>query len=206
LSEPATFGAYQFFYDVRRSAPGPEDARTATVESGRLGMWPNWDIWYLLNLDKVPFTYSIVPPPPSPKNRNIAFYGNAPGFGILQTAKLPEHSWELLKFLLTPESLTRLFLAANNAPSRRSLAGSTALWQKNTRLPDPGLMAEIAKLKEQGAKNPPKPSNWPDMLTAHAEELSRVWSDQESLEGGVKKVEDRWARLLPEAQIDRDVG
>jgi ABC-type glycerol-3-phosphate transport system substrate-binding protein len=204
ITEPASIEAYQFFYNIRKHAPGPEDAKTGTVESGKLGMWPNWDIWYLLNLDKVPFKYSIVPPPASTRTKSTVFYGNAPGFGITKAGKYQDQSWELLKFVLSPESLTRLFLAANNTPSRRSLAETLDLWKKNTRLPDPGLMAEIAKLKEKGAKNPPKPSNWPEMLNAHGEELSLVWADKQALDAGVKKVDERWAKLLKEAQIDKD--
>ena len=41
LTEPAAFGAFQFLYNVRKYAPGPEDAKMGTVESGRLRMYPN---------------------------------------------------------------------------------------------------------------------------------------------------------------------
>ena len=206
LSDPATFAAYEFLFKVKSYAPGPEDAQTGTAESGRIGLWPNWDIWYLLNLDRVPFKYSIVPPPASPKSGTHFFTGNAPGFGIAKGVKYPDDSWELIKFLLTPESLTRLFLAANNAPSRRSVVESRDFWQKNPKLPDPALNWEIAKLKQESAKNPPKISNWAEMTKAHQEEISLIWADKLALDAGIKKINERWEKLLKEADVDPDTN
>lgn len=205
LTEQATFGAFEFVYDVKKSAPGPEDAKTGTIESGRLGMWPNWDIWYELNIGRVPFKYQIVPPPAAKGGGKHFFTGNAPGFGIPKGVKHPDESWELIKFLLSPESLTRLFLAANNTPSRRSLSTSKELWAQNKSLPDPSTMWETAKAKEANAKNPPKISTWAQMSTAMSEEMTLVWADKQSLSDGVKKVADRWNKLLQGAEVDPDV-
>jgi ABC-type glycerol-3-phosphate transport system substrate-binding protein len=206
LSESATLGAYQFAYDIRQFAPGPEDAQTGTVESGRIGMWPNWDIWYLLNRDMVPFEYSIVPPPASPKSGDHFFTGNAPGYGIPKGVKHPDESWEFMKFLLSPESMTRMFLAANNTPCRKSMAGSAALWDQNPKLRDPKLMAEIAKAKEKNAKNPPKISNWAEMQKVHTEEMTLVWAGSQPLDAGVGKVNEQWNKLLKEGQVDPDTN
>src|SRR5262245_347765 len=109
LTTPAAMGAFQFAYDVRKHAPGPEDAKTGTYQSGKLGMWPNWDVYYQLDFDKANYKYGMVPPPPAPEGDGMPFTGNAPGFGLPTGAKRPDDSWELLKFVLTPESLTTAF-------------------------------------------------------------------------------------------------
>jgi ABC-type glycerol-3-phosphate transport system substrate-binding protein len=202
LSEPPTFGAYEFAFKVKQYAPGPEDARTGTAESGRLAIWPNWDVYYALYNGRVPFTYSLVPPPASPKGGANFFVGNAPGFGLPQGIKQPDAAWELEKFLMSRESLTRVFVASNTVPPRKSLATSEALFKQNPKIPDAAVITEIHKAKEKAAKNPPKISAWTEMLKAHSEEISLVWADKQALDAGVKKVEERWRTLLKEAEVD----
>jgi multiple sugar transport system substrate-binding protein len=206
LLDPPTFGAFQFAYDVRRGAPTAEEARTATVASGRIGMWPNWDLRYQVDLPVFPFRFSLVPPPASPRTGLHYFTGNAPGFGIPQGAKYPDASWELLTHLLSPEALTRVYLATNNTPSRRSLVAGKELWQKNTALPDPELMWTIAKAKEKAAKNPPKISTWFEMTRVLAQEMNAVWNDQQDLKTGVQNVVQQWEVLLKDAEVDPDLG
>ena len=206
LLDPPAFGAFQFAFNVRRAAPTAEEARTATVASGRIGMWPNWDLRFQVDLPVFPFRFSLVPPPASPRTGLHYFTGNAPGFGIPRGAKYPDASWELLQHLISPEALTRVYLATNNTPSRKSLAAGKELWQKNTALPDPDLMWTLARAKEKAAKNPPKISTWFEMTRVLTQEMNAVWSDQQDLKAGVQNVVQQWEVLLRDAEVDPDLG
>jgi multiple sugar transport system substrate-binding protein len=205
LLDPATLGAYQFAYDMREFAPGPEDARTGTIESGRLGMWPNWDLWFQLTLGKVPFTYTVVPPPAAPATGTHVFWGNATGTGIPAGVKNPDASWDLLKFLMSPEAMTRIFLGAGITPPRASLTGTKEFWHKNTNLPDSALMLQLAQLKDKNARTLAKISNWAEMTTAHSEETTLVWAGKQSVADGLKKIGERWDKYLSEGEIDTDI-
>jgi multiple sugar transport system substrate-binding protein len=205
LTSPAAMAAFQFAYDASKQAPGPEDAKTGTYQSGRVAMWPNWDVYYQLDFDKANYKYGIVPPPPAPQNSGLRFTGNAPGFGIPTGAKRPDDSWALMKFALTPESLTTAFQMAQNMPPRRSLSTSTEFWQK-AKVPDPAILVEIVQTREKGLRNPPKISTWAQMTTAMREEMTLVWADKVSLADGVKNVSQKWDALLKGAEIDTDTG
>jgi multiple sugar transport system substrate-binding protein len=206
LTESATMEAMQFVYDLKKFMPGPEDTKTGTQESGRLAMWPNWDVHYVLMRANTNFKYGIVPPPASPKSGKHFFIGNAPGFGIPKGSKNADDSWELLKFVLSPEMLVIPFLEGNNAPPRKSQSTNPDLWKKQTKFFDPDAMFQIAKAKEQFARNPAKISNFAQINTAFTEEMTLVWADKQSLADGVKKVTERVDKLLKEAEVDPDNG
>jgi multiple sugar transport system substrate-binding protein len=205
LTSPASMAAFQFAYDVQKYAPGPEDAKTGTYQSGKVAMWPNWDVYYQLDFDKASYKYGLVPPPPAPGAEGYPFTGNAPGFGIPTGAKRPDDSWELMKFVLSPESLTTAFLLAQNGPPRKSLAGSKEFWQK-AKVPDPAVLVEIVQARDKGTRNPPKVSPWAQMTTAMREEMDLVWAGKEPVADGVKNVAAKWDGLLKDAVVDTDVG
>jgi multiple sugar transport system substrate-binding protein len=203
LTSAADRSAFDFAYNVRKFAPGPEDTKTGTSQSGRVGIWPDWDEEYVLYRDQVKFQYGMVPPPASPGTNKNYFTGNAPGFGIPKGAKHPDDSWELLKMVESPDELTYLFVETYSGPPRRSLNGSIDMFKKNTQLADPSLAQQIYKAKEM-ANTPPKISSWAQMLTAMSEEMTLVWADKQSLSDGVQKVSDRWNQLLQGAVFDID--
>jgi ABC-type glycerol-3-phosphate transport system substrate-binding protein len=152
------------------------------------------------------FKYGVVPPPASPKSGKHYFIGNAPGFGIPKGAKYADDSWELLKFILSPEMLVIPFLEGNNASPRKSQSSNAEIWKKQTKFFDPDAMFQIAKAKEQFARNPAKISNFAQINTAFTEEMTLVWADKQSLSDGVKKVTERIDKLLKEAEVDPDIG
>jgi hypothetical protein len=91
-------------------------------------------------------------------------------------------------------------------PPRKSLATSEALFKQNPQIPDASVITEIHKIKEQAAKNPPKISTWTEMLKANTEEITLVWADKLALDEGVKKIEERWSKLLKESEFDPATG
>jgi multiple sugar transport system substrate-binding protein len=206
LTDPATMAAFQFAFDAKKYAPGPEDAKTGAWNSGRLGLWTDWDIRYVLGRDISNFRYGIVPPPAAKAGGKHFFVGNAPGFAILKGAKLPDDSWELIKHVFTPDSLILPFLAGANTPPRKSMVTNRDMWKKHPMMFDPDEMLDIAKAKEQAARNPPKISTWAQMSTAMSEEITLVWADKQSLGDGIKKVSERWDKLLKEGEFDPDTG
>jgi multiple sugar transport system substrate-binding protein len=204
LTSPAAMAAFQFAFDAKKSAPGPEDAKTGTYQSGKIAMWLNWDVYYQLDFDKASYKYGIVPPPPAPQGSGLRFTGNAPGFGIPTGAKRADDSWSLLKFTLSPESLTTAFEMAQNMPPRRSLSTSTDFWKK-AKVPDPALLVEMVQTREKGSRNPPKISTWAQMTTVMRDEMTLVWADKTPLADGLKNVAQKWDGLLKGAEIDPDV-
>lgn len=203
--EPPARSTYDFYYKVRKFAPGPEDAQTGTSESGRLGIWLDWELSYALNLGRLPFTQGVAPPPASPDTNKIVFCGDAPGFAIPVGAKTPQASWDFINFLLTPDSLTRVFVATAAPPPRISMI-SADLWKKIPNLPDPQLAADISNLRFKSFYNGPKMSNWGEVWNAQREEMSLVWADSQPFDTGITKVADRWNKLLKEAVIDPDAN
>jgi multiple sugar transport system substrate-binding protein len=206
LTDPATMAAFQFNYDLRKFAPGPEDSKTGTWNSGRLGLWTDWDIRYVLGREISNFRYGIVPPPAAKAGGKHFFIGNAPGFGILKGAKLPDDSWELTKQLFKPESLMLPFLAGANTPPRKSMVNNRDMWKQHPMMFDPDEMLAIAQAKEKAARNPPKISTWAQMSTAITEEVTLIWAEKQSLADGFKKVAERWDKLLKEGEVDPDSG
>jgi multiple sugar transport system substrate-binding protein len=205
LTDPATVGAYQFAMDMRQYAPGPEDARTGTAESGRLGMWPQWDIYCQLYQGKVPFTYSVAPPPASPASGTHVFWGNATGAGIPAGVKQPDASWELLKHILSPEAVTRIYMATGITPPRTSLTSANDFWRKNPNMPPADLMLDLIQLKEKTVRALAKISKYPEMTKAHDEEISLVWAHKQPLTDALKKAGERWDKLLQEGEVDADI-
>ncbi len=205
IAEPAAKSAYDFYYNVRKFAPGPEDAQTGTAESGKLGMWLDWELAYALNLGRTPFTYSVAPTPASPDTNKIVFCGDAPGFGIPAGAKTPQASWDFINFLLSPDPLTRVFVATAAPPPRISMI-SPDLWKKIPNLPDPQLAADISDLRFKSFHNGPKMSNWGEIWNVQGEEMSLVWADTQTLDAGIAKIADRWNKLIKESDIDPDAN
>jgi ABC-type glycerol-3-phosphate transport system substrate-binding protein len=206
LTQPPATGAYEFFNAIRKFSPGPEDAKTGTVESGKLAMWSQWDIWYLLSNGKVPYQYQMVPLPKSPKAATHVSTANGGGYGLPKGTKHQDESWELMKFMLSPESLLRIFDASGAPPPRTSMLTKIDIWQSNKRLPDPKVAWEISQENQKGGRIAAKISKWPEMSTAHQEEMTLVWADKAPLDVGVKKVAERWDKLLSESQVDQDTG
>jgi len=205
IDEAPAKAAYQFYYDMRKFAPGPEDSKTGTYESGKLGMWLNWENAYALDLGRMPFTYSVAPPPASPNTKKSVFCGDAAGYGIPLGVKSPDASWDFINFLLSPDSLTRVFILTLTPPPRMPMI-EPELWKKIPNLPDPALCADISKARFENFYNSPKMSNWNEVWTVQSEEMSLVWADKEKLEDGIAKVAEGWNKLVKEADIDPDAN
>lgn len=205
LDQTGARSAYDFYYALRPFAPGPEDAKTGVPESGKIGMWWEWELYYQMNLGRMPFTYSIAPIPANPRTKKYGFAGDHMGWGILAGSQNPEAAWSYLAFLMTEESLRRLFLAVAQPPPFLSLF--TAEWfTSHKALPEPDLCYEITQLRLQNIYNGPKMSNWNELWTVQGEEMSLVWAEDQPLEQGINKVVERWNSLLKEADIDPETN
>jgi len=202
-AEPSST-AYQWAYDMRQFAPGPEDSQAGTPQSGRVMQWLDWSPYYQVYLDQMPFKYSVAPPPASPVSKTHVFCGDAPGFGILKGAQHPDDSWAFIAHLMSKEALERVFLATNAEPPRMSMATDVELWRKNKKLPEPEICYELTAARFKAFYNTPKVSNWLEMWQAHREELSLAWSGDQTLEEALNKAVDRVNDLIPEATIDQD--
>ncbi len=204
INESPSADAYQWAYQMRQYAPGPDDSQAGTPQSGRVMQWLDWSPYYQVYLDQMPFKYSIAPPPSSPESNTHVFCGDAPGFGILKGVAHPDDSWAFIAHLMSPEALERVFLVTNAEPPRMSMATNVELWRKNTKLPEPEIAYELTAARFEAFYNTPKVSNWLEMWQAHNEELSLAWADDQTLEVALDKVVDRINGLISEADIDQD--
>lgn len=207
LNEEKAVQAFQFVYACRDYAPTPEDAQVGTHESGKVMMFAEWELYNTFYVGQVPFKWGCAPPPASPNTGVIYFCGDAPGWGIPKGVKHPEESWEWIKFLLTPESLTRLFHAIAAPPPRVSMFETPDIFAKHPKYGlDPQIAWEITQARMKAFKNTPKVGTYAEMKTAMSQEMSLVWAGTQSLEEGIEKVTKAWTDLLQGAEIDPDVG
>jgi multiple sugar transport system substrate-binding protein len=207
LSDPKSKDVYQWGYDNRKFAPGPDDQQTGTPASGRVMQWLDWSVFGQVykQTDAMPFTYSYAPPPASPTTKKHVFCGDAPGFGILKGAKHPDESWAYIEWINKPESLDAVFQYTGTEPPRISVATDAKMWERNTKYPDSAIGHEltVARFKE-GFYNTPKVSNFVEMWQAHNEEMSLAWTDDQTLDEALTKATDRINTLLQEGNVDQD--
>jgi len=205
LSDPKSLELYQWGYDNRKFAPGPEDQQSGTPQSGHVMQWLDWSPYGLVYAPQMPFTYSYAPPPASPTTKKFVFCGDAPGFGILKGAKHPDESWALIAWLNTLDACETIFDYTGQEPPRISIATDTGLWQRNTKFVDSAVGLELTKARfNDGFYNTPKTSNFVEMWQAHNEEISLAWADKQPLKDALNKANDRIDALLKEATIDQD--
>jgi ABC-type glycerol-3-phosphate transport system substrate-binding protein len=204
LNTPEAFELYQWGYENRKFAPGPEDQQNGTPQSGHVMMWLDWSPYGLVYSTSMPFKYSYAPPPSSPTTKKHVYCGDAPGFGILKGAKQPNESWAWIEFMNTPENLESVFLFTGTEPPRMSIATDPEMWKRNTKYPDNQVALELTIDRFKGFYNTPKTSNFVEMWQAHNEELSLAWADKQPLQDALNKANDRINALLKEANIDQD--
>jgi len=205
INEDPSVEAFQWAFNMRPFAPGPQDEQTATYRSGRVMQWVNWDIYYVLDRENVPFDYRAAPTPASPTTGERVFIGDACSFGIGKGSEHQDLAWEFLKFTLTPESLTRLFVITCQPPSRMSMFEDDTIWQMLD-VPEPEVSWQIEVERWKNFRNLPKMDNWLEMWKAEQEEISLAWVDEQPLELALDKVADRWNELLVVAEIDPDAN
>jgi len=207
MNEDKAVQAYQFAYDCRQYAPRPEDAQVGTHESGKVIMFAEWELYNTLYVGQVPFKWGCAPPPASPNTDGIMFCGDAPGWSIPVGVKYADTSWEWIKFLATPDSLTRLFHAIAAPPPRVSMFATPAIFENHPKYDlDSQVAWEITQARMKSFKNTPKISTYSEMKTAMSQEMSLVWADTQGLAEGIEKVTQAWTDLLAGAQTDPDVG
>jgi multiple sugar transport system substrate-binding protein len=205
LDDPKAMEVYQWGYDMRAYAPGPEDQQNGTPASGRVMQWLDWSPYALVYATQMPFKYSYAPPPASPKTKSFVFCGDAPGFGILKGVKHPQESFAAIDWMMMPDTLELIFDKTGQEPPRLGLASDEGIWKRNTAYPDAMIGLELTKARLEGSfYNTPKVSNFLEMWQAHNEEISLAWTDKATLTDALKKATDRINGLLKEATVDQD--
>jgi len=205
LTDPKAQAYYEWGYEMRQYAPGPEEQATSNPQSGRVMQWFDWSPMGPIYKPNYPFTFSYAPPPAPPSTKKFVYCGDAPAFGILKGVKHPDESWAYITWINTPESVETIFDITGQEPPRMSVAQDPGLWQRNTKYPDSSIGLELTKHRfKEGFYNTPKVSNFVEMWQAHNEEISLVWVDKQPLKDALNKVNDRINALLKEATVDQD--
>lgn len=203
IDQAPALEAWDFLYKASQLAPGGDQARISTRDAGKIALWFDWDLWYQGNLKTMQFSYSMAPPPASPKSKRHVFVGNAPGFSVTKEGKNQEEAWALLKHTVNPEGMKRYFLEANIQPLRKSQTATRDIWKSHAGIPNPDLMFELASERSKNGRIPPRISNFPDLQAVLREEFGNAWSNKQSVKDAAIKASERATALLKEAQIDK---
>lgn len=205
LTEPV-MDVYKWGYDMRKYSPGPSDTQLAAPQSGRIAMWYTWSPFGLLWKEQTNFPYSYAPFPASPKTDRYVYTGDAPGFGIVKGVKYTDESWLWLQRISQDDAATTVFKLTGQEPPRKSIALKSDLWMGTENFVEAAVGLELTKDRMEGGYyyNTPKVSNFLEMWNAHGQELTLTWSDSQSLEEALTKINTRVDELLQEATIDKD--
>ncbi|TBL78966.1 ABC transporter substrate-binding protein [Paenibacillus thalictri] len=109
LDDPGVIAALQATADlVHKDKVAPTPAETKTLQqlgdifaTGKIGMAFKLSTQAYGNLKSVPFKWGLAPLPRMKDNKTALYNG---AWFIAQKSKHPKEAWELIKFLLTPES------------------------------------------------------------------------------------------------------
>ena len=134
LDQPAAYDALQWMADLRNKyhvAPTAKDmADISSVKmftNGQTGMYfsGSWAVPLYFDKDiKGSFEYDVAPVPKGPVCR-ATFYGGA-SYAVLRGSKNKELAWELVKFMVSKQSLRDRAIKEQVIPSRISVAQSNA--------------------------------------------------------------------------------
>jgi len=133
LSDPKSMEAMQFMADLRWKHGGaatPSDvsalqtAEFALFSTGKVGINPNgsWRIKTYVPEVKQRFLWRVVPHWKGPTGQRVTFSTTDSFLGNGRT-KVPEETWQVLKWLSGPEYQRWMMTAATDQPARKSLAG-----------------------------------------------------------------------------------
>ena len=134
LDQPAAYEGLQFMADLRNKyhvAPTAKDmadlSSAKMFTNGQVGMYfsGSWAVPLYFDKDiKGAFEYDVAAIPKGPRCR-ATFYGGA-SYAVLNGSKHKELAWELVKFMVSKESLRERAITEQVVPSRISVAESNA--------------------------------------------------------------------------------
>ena len=200
LDQPEAIKGLQWMADLRNKyhvAPTAKDM--ADISSGKLftngqtGMYfsGSWAVPLVFDKDiKGAFEYDVAPVPKGPVCR-ATFYGGA-SYAVLRGSKHKELAWELVKFMVSKESLRERAIKEQVVPSRRSVAESNAFLD----LPGPPKHRKVfLDAIEYGRALPRVPCS-EEMNSIIGNELNNLQIGKETAEAACKRTAERVNGLL----------
>jgi multiple sugar transport system substrate-binding protein len=204
LHEAAAVDALQFLQDLRvkhRVWVLPADTQQgATFPLGRVGMIENAPPGVgTTRRDVQGFTWDASHVPRG-RNGKYAASGGGTGQGVAGGGKNPDESWELMKFLLSPEALyIEIVKDQLNMPGRKSQANSKEYL--NSGQPPKNLKVFVDGLPF--LRPDPQTTNWDEINAELTKEMAPLWSGEKSAREVANAVKRAVDPLLKQAEAKR---
>ena len=199
LDQPEAYEALQFMSDLRNKhhvAPTAKDmADISSVKlfsSGKVGMHfsGSWAVPLYFEKDVKDFVYDVAPVPKGWKRR-ATFYGGA-SYAVMNGSRHKELAWELVKFMVSKESLRERAIKEQVIPSRISIAESNAFLN----LPGPPKHRKyFLDAIKYGRSLPAVPCS-EEMNSIIGNDLSRMQIGEESAKDACMRTAPRITEML----------
>lgn len=194
LDTPGCREALQFLVDLKDvHHVTPEVVRLEFREgidlfkSQRVSMYQSgpWDVQELKGVKE--FDWDIAP---LPKGKRPATLLGTENYAISSRSRYPREAWELLKFLLSPESQRKMALELGKMPSRRSVAEEEFLDSS------PRHDLKVCLDAIDYAVMPPNLPNWEEVGNVFNEQLGRVWAGRATVAQGCREAQQKMNAIL----------
>lgn len=200
LDQPEAIKGLQWMADLRNKyhvAPTAEDmADINSVKmftNGQTGMYfsGSWAVPLYFSKDiKGAFEYDVAPVPKGPVCR-ATFYGGA-SYAVLRGSKHKDLAWELVKFMVSKESLRERAIKEQVIPSRISVAESNAFLD----LPGPPKHRKVFLDAIEYGRTIPRVPCSEEMNSIIGNELNNLQLGTEDAESACKRTAERVTGLL----------
>lgn len=183
LNQPPAVEAFQFMHDLmykHRVAPTPAGEAQA---QGALKMFTgglsaiNWfvagSVWN--NFKEVSFQWGALPTPRGKSGRTSVVTGGGQAWFIPKQARYQDESWELVKWVVSPEMMTKEVQEGLTVPARKSVANST-VWLSRRPPAHMGLLVEAMDYLHTD----PLLVNIVEVRQVIEQNLAELWQDKRS--------------------------
>ncbi len=164
--------------------------------SGKVAMYADGP-WNIINVRKnAKFNWDIAPFPAG-KAGSVTWVAGS-GFGISNTTKYPEESWQALKVITSGESLQKLAKAGRAYPARQSTVGAF----KSPDLPPKNVDVVEKILTQQAGKTRfyRTTTTWQETVLMLNRDYNPVFTGQQSVQDTVTNVKPKFDELLKKHQ------
>ena len=200
LDQPEAIEALKWMSDLRNKyhvAPTAQDmadlSSTKLFTNGQTGMYfsGSWAVPLYFDKDiKGAFEYDVAPVPKGPVCR-ATFYGGA-SYAVLRGSKHKDLAWELVKFMVSKESLRERAIKEQVIPSRISVAESNAFLN----LPGPPKHRKVFLDAIEYGRTLPRVPCSEEMNSIIGNELSNLQIGKEDAEPACRRTAERINGLL----------
>ena len=192
LDDERVLAGTQFYVDLyfkhKVSPPRPgmrtdNAMSTFTFEAGRVAMAITgpWRIPDYQLLDR--FRWNIALMPEGPAGRQTRYAGS--GFSIWKDTPQPEMAWQLVRYLVGPESMAKMAVLGSDLPPQRSVA-----WSAFLREGTPWDEEIFVRAMDHEVRIFPQELWWEDLYRRMQDELDAALTGRETVEEALRQAHE----------------